>query len=378
MLALILFAPLVQANVEIAPAAVFPRVSTNTTTRLTAALTDFVRHVERADANNPLVAEADRKTAAPLLQELRGLRARGDDAEFFVPYLSSAVRREQELQVQLTYAGVLDGKPLVHAIVELIARRTEHGFTFASPLAHRTAGWKSEVHGAQTLHFEVPPDAERVRSFFDGIAQFDARLGKQAPRGDFYCVNDFAEGMRLLGLVYRSKYAGKVTGALAGRHESAYVFVDACYLSPAAVDFELHDVWHDRQRLVLPAELVYRPVDEGAAYLYGGCWGFSWPEILAKLRRFAATHPDADWLNLYETSFNFDPRSPRSLCADHAINALLIEELERERGFQPVLELLTCGPKVAGNANYFKKLEQVTGVTREGFGAKALELLAPK
>lgn len=380
---MLLAVPLFQASVEIAPAVVFPRLSADTTTRLTVSLTDFVRRVEHPEASNPLVAEADRKSMAPLLRELRGLCARGDDGAFFVPYLSSAVRDEDVLQVQLTYAGVLDGKPLVHAIVDLIARETENGFTFASPLERRTAGWRTEPHGRQTLHFATRPDGERVRRFFAAIDQFDsrlgdARLGDKAPRGDFYCVHDFAEGMHLLGLAYRSEYAGRTTGAFAGRSAGEYVFVDACYLSPANAVFDLHDLWHDRQRLVMPPELIYRPIDEGAAYLYAGSWGLSWQEILTKFQSYAAAHPDADWLALYEASANFDPRARFPLHVDYAINALLIEQIEREHGFGPVRELLTSGPKVAGSANYFTKLEQVAGVTREAFGVKVCELLKPK
>jgi len=371
----LLLVPLLQAPVEIAPAAVFSRLSADTTKRLTTQLSDFVRHVEQPDAENPLVAAADRKMTAPLLRELRGLCARGEQEAFFVPYLSSAVPEDEELLIQLTYAGVLDGKPLVHAIVELVARETEHGFSFASPLARRTAGWTTESHGVQRLHFATKPDPERVQRFFTAVEQFDARLGNKAPRGDFYCVQDFAEGMRLLGLVYRSEYAGRKTGALAARGADDYVFVDACYLSPAVTVFDLHDLWHDRLRLVVPPEVIHRPVDEGAAYLYAGSWGLSWPEILAKFQAYAAAHPDADWRSLYDASFNFDPRSRFPLRVDYAINALLIEQIERERGFGPVRELLTCGPRVDGNANYFEKLEQVTGTTREAFSAKVRELL---
>jgi hypothetical protein len=382
-LALLLVVPLFQISVEIAPAAVLPRLSVETTSRLTASLTDFVREIEHrevgnSDVGNALVAEADRKTTAPLLHELRGLCARGDEPAFFVPYLSAAVRDEEELQIQLTYAGVLDGKPLVRAIVELIARENEHGFTFASPLARRTAGWSSEPHGAQTLHFASRPDAERVRRFFTAIEQFDSRLGDQAPRGDFYCTSDYAEAMHLTGLVYLSDCVGRKTGALAGRCADEYVFVDACYLSPATKVFDLHDLWHNRQRLVLPPEVIYRPIDEGAAYLYAGSWGLSWQEILTKFRAYAAAHPDADWLALYEASANFDPRARFPLHVDYAINALWIEQIEREHGFGPVRELLTCGPKVVGNANYFDKLEQVAGVTREAFGARVRQLLQAK
>lgn len=364
-----------QTTVEVAPTANLQRLTAERTAHLTASLTTFVRHAEHPEADNPLVADADRATTVPLLDELRDLCRHGSDDGFFVPYLTTATPDGDDLRVQLTYAGVLDGKPVVRAIVELVARAHEDGFTFASPLARDTAGWHEEPHGAQTLCFAEAPDADRARRFFATIAEFDERLGQRAPPGRFYVAHDFGEAARLVGLVYHASYAGRRTGALAGHGKATYVFVDGCYLSPAAADFDPHDLWHDRLHLVEPAASINRPVDEGCAYRYGGSWGFTWPEILTKFRAYANAHPDADWLALYDANFNFDPRGRFPLHVDYAINALLIERLERDRGFAPVRELLTCGPREPGNANYFARLEKVTGITRATFATKVAELL---
>ena len=374
-LALFAVLPLLQATVELAPAAVFPKLNTESTARLTASLTDLLRHAENPTLGSNRVAASNQPTTAPLLKELKGLCARGDNTTFFVPYLSSVVANEPELRLQLTYAGVLDGKPLVRAIVELIARDGEHGYTFAAPLARNTSTWSRTQHGRHTLLFATPPDAERVTAYFAKLDEYDTRLGNTACPGSFYCTASFAEAQRLIGLSYRSDYAARTTGALSGRTPEHYVFVDACYLSPAAELFDPHDLWHDRLRLNVPAEDIHRPVDEGAAYLYGGSWGLTWPAILADFQDYAAKHPAADWLALYEANFNFTPRSRFPLHVDYAINALLIEQLEAKHGFAAVRKLLTCGPKVAGNGNYFERLEQVTGITRETFAEHVRQLL---
>jgi hypothetical protein len=53
----------------------------------------------------------------------------------------------------------------------------------------------------------------------------------------------------------------------------------------------------------------------------------------------------------------------------YAINVLIVQRLEREKGFAASLPLLCCGPKEAGDANYFAALEKTTGVGAAGFSA---------
>src|SRR6185312_7866439 len=62
-----------------------------------------------------------------------------------------------------------------------------------------------------------------------------------------------------------------------------------------------HDWWHARLHRVVPVSTIYRPVDEGMAYLYGGSWKtYTWKDVLGRFKDYAAAHPDADWLTLYK------------------------------------------------------------------------------
>ena len=45
-------------------------------------------------------------------------------------------------------------------------------------------------------------------------------------------------------------------------------------------------------------------------------------------------------------------------------NALIVQKLERTKGFAAVLELLTCGKYEKGGENYFKVLEKLTGINK--------------
>ena len=53
---------------------------------------------------------------------------------------------------------------------------------------------------------------------------------------------------------------------------------------------------------------------------------------------------------------------PKILKISYAINALIVQQLEKEKGFSAVLELLNCGKKEKGDANYFAAIKRLTGI----------------
>jgi hypothetical protein len=80
-------------------------------------------------------------------------------------------------------------------------------------------------------------------------------------------------------------------------------------------------------------------------------------------------------LTLYNESKNFDEKSRYPLNVDFVINALLVQKIEKEKGFSYVIELLSCGKKQSGNENYFSALERITGITKADFNSSVWALI---
>lgn len=102
---------------------------------------------------------------------------------------------------------------------------------------------------------------------------------------------------------------------------------------------------------------VNNPIDEACAYLYGGSWGYIGDDIIQIFKNKIVTNKDAGWIDYKENPFNFGESQRKHLMVDYVVNALLIEKIEKEKGFEGVWEMLKCGPYEKGNANYFKALE---------------------
>ncbi len=97
-------------------------------------------------------------------------------------------------------------------------------------------------------------------------------------------------------------------------------------------------------------------------------------KILAMFKKYAAENPNADWLKLYVDNIDL-LAGAKSLKIAYAINALIIQKIEKEKGFDPVMELLSCGKLEQGDDNYFKALEKVSGISKARFNSAVWGLI---
>ena len=117
-----------------------------------------------------------------------------------------------------------------------------------------------------------------------------------------------------------------------------------------------------------------RPIDEGCAYLYGGSWGMSWKEIFKTFKQEVANNKTANWLEMKENPIYFKTKQFNN-SADYIVNALIVQKIEKEKGFAGVWEFLNCGKFEKGNENYYKSLEKLTGITKENYNDNVWELI---
>jgi hypothetical protein len=82
-----------------------------------------------------------------------------------------------------------------------------------------------------------------------------------------------------------------------------------------------------------------------------------------------------DWLTAFTENKNFAPTQQYHLYVSYVINALLAQKMEKEKGFPAVMEFLSCGKYEAGNDNYFRALEKITGINRSNFNANVEKLV---
>jgi len=311
-----------------------------------------------------------------LLDELHGIAfdKQSNDSTFYTPYLMSIVpRSDSQYLVQVSYIGLRDSTPILKASIRFVAQLHNRAFTFRSILPEMTAAWKATTFGQYTFHYKSTLATAKARDYQAKISFYDAKLGARTLPADLYCCATFDEALQLCGIDYKSDYNGVSHTSLVTQNDIRALTIDGS-LTELFTIYDPHDLFHSRLRNALPAATIYRPVDEGCAYLYGGSWGISWKEILRRFRIYAAKNPTANWLELYKDTKNFE-EGDKPLTIGYVINAMIIQKLEREKGFDAVKQLLQCGRREKGDAKYFEVLEKLTGINESNFNEKVWEMV---
>ncbi|MGI4020555.1 MAG: hypothetical protein ACRYFA_03545 [Janthinobacterium lividum] len=343
--------------------------------QLIVSLNGLLSENEGPASRNDFVLKEQLLETSALLDEMKGMEqnAKLQDRNFYKCYLGNVVALfENNFLIQLNYMGMVEGSPVLRASFKLLAKKEGDRFYFYSPLRQNTSTWKSKTIGQTTYYFKDQLNPNDVKAYENTKNIYDKKLNAPVSPTHFFYCDDFPQALALLGVDYKLDYDGMKNNDLTASEDHQSLVLNGW--TSNQYKFDPHDLWHDRLRTVLTNAVINRPVDEGCAYLYGGSWGLSWPEVFTSFKAYAAAHPDADWKNLYETAVNYTG-GDKPLKVPYAINALIIRTIEKEKGFAPVMTLLSCGKREKGDANYFTALEKITGVKQADFNSYVWKLI---
>jgi hypothetical protein len=354
-----------QNDVLLVPAGVNLPPDSTTRSELLGSLRGWLGQKGAPVKENEYITADELATNAVFMDEIKGLdkRVKPNDTSYYKCYLTNVTAMDSvSFQVQLAYMGERNASPELRACCTVLAKQKEGKFYFSSPLQERTADWKTRQIGNCVFHYKAGINVKKAGEYQKRVAFYDKKLSSVPQVIDYYCCDNFLEASRLLGVEYRSDYNGLAYAGYSGFAVNHTVVISGEKWVDNFSDWDPHDTWHGRLSDIVHSATINRPVDEACAYLYGGSWRIYTPEkILGLFREYADAHPDANWLALYTDGTNF-VAPPKILKISYAINALIVRELEKEKGFPAVLELLNCGRKENGDANYFAAVQRLTGV----------------
>jgi hypothetical protein len=336
-------------------------------TEIITALNGLLAKKEKPNNENRFILKDQLLETSALVDEMKGL----DKDPSYKPYITNLVKQGEKYAVQFSYIGITDNVPAIKASFTLFAREQGGLFYFYSPLKQNTAAWKTKTSNNITYLYKDALNATDTKEFERMVAFYDKKLKTNSPIIQYYC-DDFLEVQQILGLDYRSDYAGVTENILTAKENNQSLIINGWGAQQHR--FDPHDLFHERLSTVLSGDITNRPVNEGCAYLYGGSWGFTWPQIITKFNTYVSQTPNADWLTLYTDGTNFNNEA-KILKISYVINALIVQKLEKEKGFPAVMELLSCGKKEKGDENYFKALERIAGISKANFNVKVGELI---
>jgi hypothetical protein len=367
-----------QTNPLIVPANIILPKDTLIANHLLKSLNGFLVQKESPNKENVFVLKEDLLETSILLDEMKGIEKSGKfkDNNFYKGYLTNVVQIDKSnFVIQLSYIGINENTPILAASFEILGKYIDDKFYFLSPLQRNTLSWQTKKIGNCTFHFKKELNVKVATEYVKDVASFDKKLNAPQDNIIWYGCNDMPEVMKSIGVLYKLEYNGRSVSTINANENKTTLLVNGTY-NTSFNSFDPHDLWHERARNAIPRAVINKPVDEGCAYLYGGSWGISWQEILKTFKEKVASNPDTNWLVLFDgKQVNFGVSMEKHLMADYVVNALIVEKIEKEKGFPAVVELLSCGKYEKTNANYFKVLEKLTGINRGNFNESVWALI---
>jgi hypothetical protein len=360
---------------RIGPNIVLPKDSIESK-NLAISLINFLASAQKPNEENKFLFEPERLETFLLLDEFKGIEKseKRKDNFFYKPYLTNIVPlKDSDYLVQISYIGTDEIGALLRASFEFFAHKANDVFVFSSPLLRNTKNWKLERVGNTIFHYQDKINKNKTREYNKYTSSFDLKLKSTSKLTDCYCCDNIIELEKLIGVDYKADYNGRAEAIWSSTlgDKSVIIFGNG---NAHFDDFDPHDLWHDRLSLVIARSKLNRPVDEGCAYLYGGSWGLTWKDILKAFKEQTASNRNANWIEIKETPVYFKTNGFNN-SADFIVNALLVQKIEKEKGFAGVWELLNVGPFEKGNAKYYQTLEKLTGITKADYNDKIWELI---
>jgi hypothetical protein len=343
---------------------------------LTTTLTDFLIAAQKPNKDNKWVLETEKAETFILLDEINGIEKSGrfKDDFFYKPYLTNVIPlKNNQFYIQVSYIGTNENTPLLRASFEFIAHKNNNSFVFSSPLLKNTQHWKVQKIGNNIFHYQNTINKSKTQEFDELASIYDKKLKVVDKITEFYCCENFTELQKLIGVQYKTDYNGRTQSVFSASFGNKKLIVLGNN-NAEFNEFDPHDLWHDRLSLVIARSAVNKPVDEGCSYLYGGSWGISWKDIFKQFKEDIASNKNINWMDIKENPVYFKTKGFNN-AADYIVNALLVQKIEKEKGFAGVWELMNCGKFEKGNEAYYKALEKQTGITKANYNEKIWELI---
>lgn len=360
---------------KIHPAIVLPKDSIESIT-LTASLNGFLVAAQKPNEENRFVLGSEKAETYILLDEIMGVEksVKLKDDSFYKPYLTNIVSlKDSQYLIQISYIGIGNNEAHLRANFEFIAHKSGNTFLFSSPLVRSTKTWKQEKVGNIIFRYKDAINKAKAKEYNKLVSSIDLKLNSTNKVTEIYCCENILELHQLIGVEYKLDYNGRNQSIRTSTYGNKKLIV----LGNNNADFNAfdpHDLWHERLGLVILRSKVNKPVDEGCAYLYGGSWGLSWKEIFKAFKETIAADTNTNWVEIKEKPVYFKTAAFTN-SADNIVNALIVQKIEKEKGFAGVWELLTVGPVEKGNEKYYQVLEKLTGITKATYNQKVWELI---
>jgi hypothetical protein len=277
------------------------------------------------------------------------------DTAFFKCHLTNIVLQpDKSYKISLSYLGVSPDKAIINRLnTTFIARQDGNLFKFYCPFEENTRYWKSKKIGNIAFYYEYDFNPAIAKDFEKYNSSLAKKLKTAPLQFKYYKCRDIHEVYQLMGIDYDINQNGNVRS---GAFDTQNMF----FLSGTNSDQYKHDLTHTYMGLLYPDSLRNWTAEEGYNIYTTDYWGESSQQVFQYLSNYAKANPDISLLDVFEKNIILKYPIP----IRYPIAAVIMRKVDKEFGFDKVLQLILCG---ASDDNFLPKLKEITGISKETF-----------
>jgi hypothetical protein len=280
---------------------------------------------------------------------------RYSDTSFFKCYLTNIVLQpDKSYRVSLSYFGTNPSKEIIHRLsATMIAKRDMGIFKFYCPFEDNTKHWKSQQIGTVKFYYEYDFNINTAKDFEKYNKEIAKKLNLTPLELNYYKCRDIQEVYRIMGVDYDISINGNV-------RSGSFDTKNKVFLAGTNSEQYKHDLTHGYMSMLFADSLRNWAAEEGYNIYMTDYWGESSEQIFKYLTDYAKMNINTSLLEVFEKDVIL--KYPISIKCP--IAAVIMRKVDKEYGFDKVLQLISCGES---DDNFFLKLQELTGITKATF-----------
>ena len=280
---------------------------------------------------------------------------RYNDTAFFKCHLTNIILQpDSSYRVSLSYFGISPNKEIINRLsTTFIAKKGYNFFKFYCPFEENTRYWQSKKIGNIEFFYEHDFNPMIAKDFEKYNSMLAKKLKVKPLKFKYYKCHDIQELYRLMGIEYDVDQNGNI-------RSGSFDTKNMIFLSGTNSDQYKHDLTHTYMGLMFADSLRNWTAEEGYNIYTTDYWGESNRQVFQYLTNYAKENPDISLLEVFEK--NKILKYP--IAIRYPIAAVIMRKVEKEYGFEKVLQLISCGEAEDG---FLPKLKEITGISKEIF-----------
>jgi hypothetical protein len=324
-------------------------------------LDGFLKYKNESIFENPYVDTAYARKEINPFEWTFNVENEGDDKNFYKATLLAVVPvvPHQQYLIKLAYAGITAEKEVKYRIsYSLIAKRQGDKFYFYAAIDYNTRNWNRKQVGSIQYIYPTQLNLAKAKQMDKFNRSLARKMSVPVLAATYYKCEDPEQLFRMMGYDYVANMYLSTSGGLAKQWKNELLAGN-------------NSEWYPHELVHCYTDKLFaknnRIVNEGYATYLGGTGGWTLDQARAFARKYFDEHPQNDIL---QTFLSFD-WVDHNIAITYILSGLICRDIETKYGFEKIKELF----KTDKDEDYFKILQEITGVSKEQFPAYVRKLV---